>query len=92
MHITVRMAFTGFPSPLHLPNHCGIISSSAIARIRRLTAIYVAKSAVSWPDSMEPPITATPNGPSAFFAAEKTGIPAIPVSPGSALLYSFQFE
>ena len=78
MHITARMAFTGFPSPLHLPNHFGIMSSSAIARIRRLTAIYVAKSAVSCPDNIEPPITAIPSGPSAFFAAENTGIPAIP--------------
>ena len=54
--------------------------------------MYVAKSAVSWGDSIALQIVATPNGPRAFFAARNSGIVAIPLSPGSASMYSFQLE
>ena len=84
MSMTKRTAFTGVPSRLHSPNQRGIMYPSAMACIRRLTAMNVAKSAVSCADSIVPPMIAMPAGPSAFFAAANTGMARIPSSPGNA--------
>ena len=82
--MTKRTEKAGVPSRFSRANRVGIAPPFAMACMRRLVATNVPNRAVSRPQSIAVPTSATPAFPSAVRAAAKTGIASSPPSSGTA--------